>query len=85
MSWLLGKRRTEPNMSGAAPPDGGNPPSGAGGGGDGDELPSNSSEYKKAMEAYRFDSSALERAAQAARELEKSRKFYQFDPLFVPI
>ncbi|XP_028171742.1 ATPase family AAA domain-containing protein 3A homolog [Ostrinia furnacalis] len=28
---------------------------------------------KKAMEAYRFDSSALERAAQAARELEKSR------------
>lgn len=30
---------------------------------------------KKAMEAYRFDSSALERAAQAARELEKSSKF----------
>lgn len=29
---------------------------------------------KKAMEAYRFDSSALERAAQAARELEKSSK-----------
>ncbi|KAK9888751.1 hypothetical protein WA026_000977 [Henosepilachna vigintioctopunctata] len=28
---------------------------------------------KKAMEAYRFDSSALERAAQAARELEQSR------------
>lgn len=29
---------------------------------------------KKAMEAYRFDSSALERAAQAARELERSSK-----------
>lgn len=28
---------------------------------------------KKAMEAYRFDSSALERAAQAAKELEQSR------------
>ncbi|XP_048488468.1 ATPase family AAA domain-containing protein 3A homolog [Plutella xylostella] len=28
---------------------------------------------KKAMEAYRFDSSALERAAQAARELERSK------------
>lgn len=27
---------------------------------------------KKAMEAYRFDSSALERAAEAARTLEKS-------------
>lgn len=30
---------------------------------------------KKAMEAYRFDSSALERAAQAARTLETSSKF----------
>lgn len=29
---------------------------------------------KKAMEAYRFDSSALERAARAAKELEKSSK-----------
>lgn len=29
---------------------------------------------KKAMEAYRFDSSALERAAQAARTLETSSK-----------
>lgn len=28
---------------------------------------------KRAMEAYRFDSSALERAAQAAKELERSR------------
>lgn len=27
---------------------------------------------KKAMEAYRFDSSALERAAEAARTLERS-------------
>lgn len=27
---------------------------------------------KKAMEAYRFDSSALERAAQAAKTLEQS-------------
>lgn len=30
---------------------------------------------KKAMEAYRFDSSALERAAEAARTLETSSKF----------
>lgn len=29
---------------------------------------------KKAMEAYRFDSSALERAAAAAKELERSSK-----------
>lgn len=29
---------------------------------------------KKAMEAYRFDSSALERAAEAAKILEKSSK-----------
>lgn len=30
---------------------------------------------KRAMEAYRFDSSALERAAEAAKILEKSSKF----------
>lgn len=30
---------------------------------------------KKAMEAYRFDSSALERAAQAAKTLESSSKY----------
>jgi hypothetical protein len=29
---------------------------------------------RKAMEAYRFDSSALERAAEAAKTLERSRK-----------
>lgn len=29
---------------------------------------------KKAMESYRFDSSALERAAQAAKDLESSSK-----------
>lgn len=34
---------------------------------------------KKAMEAYRFDSSALERAAEAARTLETSRKDEKFD------
>lgn len=32
---------------------------------------------KKAMEAYRFDSSALERAAQAARTLETSSKYFR--------
>lgn len=30
---------------------------------------------KKAMEAYRFDSSALERAAQAAKTLENSSEY----------
>ncbi|XP_014281259.1 ATPase family AAA domain-containing protein 3A homolog isoform X1 [Halyomorpha halys] len=75
MSWLFGIRRNEPNMGAVSPPDGGNPPAGGGGGGggDGDDRSPSSPELKKAMEAYRFDSSALERAAQAARELEKSR------------
>ncbi|CAH0556759.1 unnamed protein product [Brassicogethes aeneus] len=45
---------------------------GAGGGG-GNEPPQLTASERKAMEAYRFDSSALERAAQAARELEKSK------------
>ena len=46
-------------------------PADAGGGG-------GESTGSKAMEAYRFDSSALERAAQAARELEKSSKCSQY-------
>lgn len=47
----------------------------AGGGGDssggGGNFPPKTS--SSAMEAYRFDSSALERAATAAKELERSR------------
>ena len=42
-----------------------------GGGGDGSKQPGDG---KTSMEAYRFDSAALERAAQAARELERSSK-----------
>ncbi|XP_073977092.1 ATPase family AAA domain containing bor isoform X3 [Rhodnius prolixus] len=78
MSWLFGIRRNDtslpgddltpesPGGSGAITP----PPSEAGGGGD---RVSMSDKSRKAMEAYRFDSSALERAAQAARELERSK------------
>lgn len=75
MSWLFGygskTPQPPPDLSGGLPPDGQAPP-GAGGGG---EPPNLTKAEKKAMEAYRFDSSALERAAQAARELEKSRKY----------
>lgn len=45
-----------------------------GGSNDGPKEPNLTSAERKAMEAYRFDSTALERAAQAARELEKSSK-----------
>lgn len=67
MSWLFGIRRPEVPTG-----DGGLPPPEEGGG----DLPPTKQQAeaaKKAMEAYRFDSAALERAAQAARELEKSR------------
>lgn len=53
------------------------PPSGGAGSGSGSGTPDDMSltkAEKKAMEAYRFDSSALERAAQAAKELERSSK-----------
>lgn len=72
MSWLFGYgsrgSQPPPDMSqfGGSPPDGQN--AGAGGG----EPPNLTKSEKKTMEAYRFDSSALERAAQSARELEKS-------------
>ncbi|KAL4717468.1 hypothetical protein ACJJTC_000617 [Scirpophaga incertulas] len=65
MSWLFGYS-TKPQQ-----PPNDDPPSES----DSTVSPSVSlsKSQKKAMEAYRFDSSALERAAQAARELERSR------------
>lgn len=70
MSWLFGIK------SNPAPPT-------AGGEGGSDQLnqppsaPLSQSE-RKAMEAYRFDSSALERAAEAAKTLERSSKINDF-------
>lgn len=75
MSWLFGygkNREQGPDLAQM----GLGVPTGAGGGGsnDGPKEPNLTSAERKAMEAYRFDSTALERAAQAARELEKSSK-----------
>ncbi|XP_022914276.1 ATPase family AAA domain-containing protein 3A homolog [Onthophagus taurus] len=74
MSWLFGYRNQDGQ---SATPDlsqfGVQPPQAPGGGGTPPEDPKLTKAERKAMEAYRFDSSALERAAQAARELEKSR------------
>lgn len=73
MSWLFGYGKNNQQ-----PPDlsqlglGAPPPTGGGNGGAPDE-PKLSKSEKRAMEAYRFDSSALERAAQAAKELERSK------------
>lgn len=71
MSWLLGSRfnqQQQPqNFSQLI-----NPPPASGGGGD-DDGPKDGKNQRSSME-YRFDSSALERAAAAAKELEKSGK-----------
>lgn len=66
MSWLFGiKRQQSPPM--AADGDDGNNSNQP------DAAPLSKSE-RRAMEAYRFDSSALERAAEAAKTLERSSK-----------
>lgn len=76
MSWLFGYNRNNPsdlsNFGLQVPPG-----TGGGGGSDqgGQNPPEMTSSQRRAMEAYRFDSSALERAAAAAKELEKSSKF----------
>ncbi|XP_067006029.1 ATPase family AAA domain-containing protein 3A homolog [Anabrus simplex] len=62
--WLFGSRSQQPPTEIPQFPV---PPAGSSGGDD--ERIKNE---KKAMEAYRFDSTALERAAQAAKELERS-------------
>ena len=70
MSWLFGLRN-DPN---SLPP---SLPTGTGSNSDGsDQQPNDNSGQpsgtRNVSEAYRFDSSALERAAQAAKDLEKS-------------
>lgn len=67
MSWLFGiKNQAPPQAAGGDEDDGNsNQPTSA---------PLSKSE-RKAMEAYRFDSSALERAAEAAKILERSSNF----------
>lgn len=65
MSWLFGYSTKPPQPPSDEPPaEGGGVPASAG----------LTKAEKRTMEAYRFDSSALERAAQAAKELERSRK-----------
>lgn len=69
MSWLLGRNRPQ------APPqevagEGADPNDTTAGEKSGDSQLSKAE--RKAMEAYRFDSSALERAAEAAKTLERS-------------
>lgn len=70
MSWLFGAKRPPmpENPEGTSQP-GGIPSAGQQ---SGDQQLTKAE--KKAMEAYRFDSSALERAAEAAKTLEKSSK-----------
>lgn len=77
MSWLFGygrKNEQPPDLTqfGIQPP----PPAGggAGGGAPPDDQKQTNSE-RRAMEAYRFDSTALERAAEAAKELERSSTY----------
>lgn len=71
MSWLLGRNRTQQPQEQLSV-DGADPDGKTAGSRSGDAQLSNAE--RKAMEAYRFDSSALERAAEAARQLERSSK-----------
>jgi ATPase family AAA domain-containing protein 3A/B len=69
MSWLFGIK----NAQVAPPPSSSPPPSGAGAGGsskDGDDKIKQ--EMMNTESKYRFDSAALERAAKAAKDLERS-------------
>ncbi|XP_037953384.1 ATPase family AAA domain-containing protein 3A homolog [Teleopsis dalmanni] len=69
MSWLLGRNRPQQDVFTGGSDDDADKKTAGEKGGD-TQL---SKAERKAMEAYRFDSSALERAAEAAKTLEKSR------------
>lgn len=78
MSWLFGIKNQTPPQAGGSD-DGGNEPNQPA------PAPLSKSE-RKAMEAYRFDSSALERAAEAAKTLERSREHTKnIDCFLLPI
>lgn len=81
MSWLFGYKSQVPPQAGdfaagapTAPGSGAPVPPASGAGAAAGDQKLTSAE-RKAMEAYRFDSSALERAAEAARTLERSSKW----------
>lgn len=72
MSWLFGYKKQPQEFP---PADAGNNAAQPGAG-QASNDPQLTKAEKKAMEAYRFDSSALERAAQAAKTLESSSRDY---------
>lgn len=79
MSWLFGYNKPQ-NFTDFVPPQfpvGGDDPTGAGGqgaaGGQGGGGPVGGGPSNNPMDAYRFDSAALERAAKAAKDLESSK------------
>ena len=69
MSWLFGMNK---GQSGDVDLSAFQLPTSGGGGDSDDKSSSKDSQGQKTMEAYRFDSAALERAAKAAKELERS-------------
>lgn len=73
MSWLFGLNKGQPNQPDFSQLGLPSPP---GDGGSDDKGGSKKDSQGQSSDAYRFDSAALERAAKAAKDLEKSRRFY---------
>ena len=74
MSWLFGLRK-DPSSTGSVPPTESGVDDNSNTAQSQNQQPRGNVGGARASDAYRFDSSALERAAQAAKELEKSSKF----------
>lgn len=70
MSWLFGYKKPTIEL----PTDGGSAASSPPSGGDGNDK-TDSKAFGGHQSVYKFDSTALERAAKAAKELERSRTF----------
>lgn len=73
MSWIFGYGRNKDQGPDLAQMGLGVPAGAGGSDGGPPQEPNLTKAERRQMEAYRFDSTALERAAQAARDLEKSR------------
>ena len=75
MSWLFGLNKDQPVPPQAPQFPIQSPPSGGGDGDDKGKQDGAQGQDKSKMDAYRFDSAALERAAKAAKDLEKSSEY----------
>lgn len=79
MSWIFGYKKPGSDLPPPPPPSPSPIGNFDGSANSGNDQSSGGKAFAGRESIYKFDSTALERAAQAAKELERSRKFFSLD------